>query len=175
MLFGFFTLTQKTFNLNNCTNEDVPQLCCRRSNKYPHLTVERLQVWPGLQPFDKSERTPLFIAAHKDGKTLTRSELDGKFQLIFYPDPKNPPLKNNIVEDYWANVLPMVICRDIGGYYLGVCGDENTAFFETCNKSGLQCYIKIFKPDQDLNKYSRYGSFTDSDFGEEICIRNVYA
>jgi hypothetical protein len=124
---------------------------------------------------------PLFIAGKiNNDKTLNIFELEANkntpFCLLFYPDSQNPPLKNvdpeikPIVEEYWNMIQPMLICRDMSGYYLGSVNDSNIVLFEQCNLDQAEC--SVYKV---LSGYNESTMQTESNpvFSNSINLRKV--
>jgi len=173
MLFGFFVSTEKTFNLvpKSSPLKDLPHLCSRGSDNFPHLLPEVRQITPPLRFLKDSSLIPLFVALSGQNTLETPS---GKFHLVFYPNPSDPPLKDPVrdpvIQEYWSNLQPMVICQDLSGYYLGSLNDPRAVMFETCSQSQAQCWL--LKVVSEVNESTCYGS--NFEFAEsKIYLRKV--
>ena len=155
MLFGFFLRTNKTFRLTNKTHplKSFPQLCSNGSKTYPHIIPPVNQVIPQIISLTGNlSNIPLFIAGKIDSNN-TLSVLDpitnknSSFCLVFYPNPQDPPLKGvevqnkPIIREYWTLIRPMLICRDMSGFYLGSPEDYNIVLFEQCAPNEADCSI----------------------------------
>lgn len=154
-MFGFFLRTNKTFRLNNHPQplKCFPVLCSKGSNIYPHIIPQVSQVIPQTISLKEDlNNIPLFIAGKiNSDDSLSILDLETNkntpFCLVFYPDPQNPPLKNInsqnklIAKEYWDSIQPMIICRDMSGFYLGSTNDSNIMLFEQCNLDQAECSI----------------------------------
>lgn len=150
MLFGFFSLTDKTFKLTQkkYSSKSLPELCSSGSPSFLILIPPLDRVFPSLVSKKdlNAELVPLFAPATIDkNKTVNildpLAEKSKIFCLIFYPDPDKFPAEDLLIKEYWSTIKPMIICRDIGGYYLGCPEDENIIFFKQCQKKDSECWI----------------------------------
>lgn len=145
-MFVFFLRSKKTFRLTSGAHhlKSFPQFCSNGSRIYPHIISQVSQIIPQLT--EDINNVPLFIGA-KMGPDNTLNIIDPtvdnkiSFYLVFYPDTENSPLKDPIIEEYWKSIQPMVICRDISGFYLGLVNDPNVILFEQCNLNQAECFI----------------------------------
>ena len=160
-MFGFFFRTNKTFRLilnNSCPLKSYSRLCSNGSKIYPHIIPELSQIIPQIIPLtEELNNIPLFIAAEA-GPDNMLSMLDptiknSSFYLVFYP--QNPPTNSqvsSIIDEYWKSIKPMIICRDMGGYYLGSSDDPNIAMFEQCTSEQAEC--RISKIISEYNEFT---------------------
>lgn len=133
-MFGFFLQTEQTFKLPShaAPLKNYPQMCSAGSVTRPDLIPSRSQVIPCLTKASQSDRIPLFVPMKIQNNHLepTSLELSTKFCLMFYPDPEYPPQNDPLIREYWKSIQPMIICRDMSGYYLGNPEDSHKVFFE---------------------------------------------
>lgn len=178
MLFGFFLRTNKSFRLASRPYplNDFPQFCSRGSKVAPHLLSPINQIIPQITYTDEIKPKtfiPLFVAMRKGDNMIINpsSEKSESFCLIFYPNPDEPPVsQSKLVEEYWSSIEPMIICRDVSGYYLGSANDPNIIFFETCPESEAECWLARALSGYDPS--TCYG--TDIQFySEKIFLRKV--
>lgn len=166
-MFGFFLRTNKTFRLPTTNSQPLksfPTLCSSGSNIYPHIISQISQVIPQIiSPSNNLTNIPLFIACQiNSDKTLSMLDLETNkttpFYLLFFPDPQQPPLKGvdsqiePIVKEYWKSIQPMLICRDMSGFYLGSANDSNIMLFEQCNIDQAEC--SIYKVISGYNEFT---------------------
>uniref|UniRef100_A0A6C0IYI5 Uncharacterized protein n=1 Tax=viral metagenome TaxID=1070528 RepID=A0A6C0IYI5_9ZZZZ len=148
-MFGFFLQTEQTFKLPSkaIPLAEFPQMCSAGSSRWPDLLPEVSQVVPQLiKPTSTTVNIPLFVPMRlKEGKLelidLSRPTSE-RFCLVFYPNPKIPPRDLPIVKEYWSLIRPMIICRDVSGYYLGGPGDPGILFFQMTEESTADAWIR---------------------------------
>lgn len=181
MLLGFFLRTNKTFQLN-VKNKVLPEYCSKGSDIYPHIIFKVDDVIPKLvYAEDVTSHIPLFtpvrISNHGALDMLDISNYNGMFCLIFYPDPDQPPALNpdnryySIIKEYWLAITPMIICRDVGGYYLGKVDDPNITWFTKCSEHDSDASLANI-----LTGYNELAMQTESDFkfsNDRIYIKRV--
>lgn len=138
-MFGFFLQTGQTFKLPSHAGllKDYPQMCSTGSDKRPDLIPNRSQVIPCLTKNINSKNIPLFVPMRMQNNHLEPAKLQSKqrFYLMFYPDPTQPPQANPLIQEYWKSIQPMIICRDMSGYYLGTLEDSHKMSFEICHST----------------------------------------
>lgn len=166
MLFTFFLRSGKTLDLPPFSKLrniiDCPVLCSTGSSLLSHILPPVSQIVPVATLPDKCCHIPLFFLIDATGKILDSPS--GKFYIVFYPDKDSPPATNTsnaaaIIREYWNTVIPMPLCYDAGGYYLGTFDDDNTVLFETISGSALlrpECWISSVI--SNYNPSLRYGS-----------------
>ena len=183
MLFGFFLRTNKTFRLTNKSYplKSFPQFCSSGSKIYPHIIPPVSQVIPqNISLVEDLTGIPLFVATKIDSNN-TLSVMDpmnnkNSFYLVFYPNPQDPPLKDvdkqniPIVKEYWSSIQPMIICRDMSGFYLGSADDSNIVLFEQCTQNQSECAIaKILSGYNDSTMQTNKNPV----FSEPIHLRKI--
>lgn len=170
-MFGFFLQTGQTLRLLSKATplSKHPQLCCEKSLLWPDILPQVDQVSPQLVKLKKGmDNIPFFVPMKLSEGMLTYLDVDEetnketKFCLMFYPDPTAPPSNLPIVKEYWSTIKPMIICRDISGYYLGLVGDENVSFFSLSDERNSDCWLKKI-----TGEYSESLSFGIAEFEEE--------
>jgi len=150
-MFCFILRTNKTFQLteNSHPLKSFPKLCSTGSSIYPHLIPPVSHIIPRVIPFSsvyietESNNIPLFIGSTINSNgTLNILDLEidksTPFCLVFYPDFEN---NEQLVKEYCKTIQPMVICRDLSGFYLGLFTDSNIVLFEQCNLNNNECLI----------------------------------
>lgn len=164
MLFGFFLRTNKTLRLPNKTHQlkNYPQFCCKGSKIVPHILNEVNQILPHLAFANESKGfIPLFVPTSLNSNTPYQSHgLTGqKFCLRLLPDTQRCPNTSDfIVKEYWSSIVPMVLCRDITGYYIGISSDPNIILFETCSEKESECWILSASEDACYGTNLKFGS-----------------
>jgi hypothetical protein len=165
-MFCFLLRSNNTFRLNNNPHplKSFPILCSSGSKIYPHIISEVSQVIPQIISLnDKLNSVPLFVAG-KINKDNTLSLLDLEinkntpFCLVFYPDIQEST--EPIIKEYWKSIKPMLICRDMGGYYLGLTSDPNIVIFEQCNLNEAECSLNKLKSGYNENTMQIEGTPT---------------
>lgn len=122
--------------------KEFPQFCTRNSYSRPDLISELTQIIPKLvRPESAKTNVPLFYpmkfqSGNLSPVNLSDSTQEGTFCLVCYPDPERPPRDHSLVKEYWSLIQPMIICRDVSGYYLASPGDGNMVFFRKSQQSG---------------------------------------
>lgn len=161
-MYGFLTSFKKILKiiishpLTNKTNQ-YPQLCCYESTKYPHKISKISQIT--LKPLSQDHQNgfiPLFVILAKP---------DNTFYLVFYPDPNDPPfeIKDNLVlSDYWSNIQPMFLCKNIWGYYLGLKDNPDIARFKISDQEEGSDFLIT---PQDFSDFSK-------SYGKNIIFNN---
>ena len=148
-MYSFILRSNKTFQLteNSHSLKSFPKLCSTGSAIYPHLIPPVSQIIPRIVPFSlELNNIPLFIGATINSNgTLNIIDLEVDrsmpFCLVFYPDFENSVKDQPILEEYWKTIQPMVICRDLSGFYLGWFSDANAILFEQCNSNDKESMI----------------------------------
>lgn len=173
MLFGFFLLTDRVLGLISHSGllNKYPRLCSTGSKLYPHIILKTDQVIPTFVSPAKTKFIPLFVLSN-NGQISDNPQ--NSFNMLFFPNPEDPPLtstKNEfLVRDYWSSIKPMVLCRDISGYYLSDLNDPNITLFEICHQDIAECRIKRAIDKYDYSTcYGNSIEFSDKD----IFIRRV--
>jgi len=172
-MFGFFLQSGQILRLprNASLLKDYPQMCSTGSSNRPDLIPNINQVIPQYVKIVKeSYAIPLFIPMkvqnghlHPIGDELPTT----KFCLMFYPNPESPPTNNPLVIEYWKSLRPMLICYDMGGYYLGCPEDSNISFFEQVEPNVSTNTLK-----QAINNYKEDLAYGAPDFGsKQIYLR----
>lgn len=150
-MFGFFLQTGQTLKLVSkaIPLAEFPQMCSKGSTLRPDLLPEVSQVVPQLiKPTPTTSKIPLFVPMRMKNQNLEMIDLSSptatseKFCLVFYPDPEAPPHDLPIVKEYWSTIKPMIICRDVSGYYLGTPEDSGIVFFQMSVKSTSNAWIR---------------------------------
>ena len=163
-MYGLFLQTEQTLRLlpKATPLKEFPQMCCRGSLNRPDLFPEVNEVIPQLVKSGKNlNNIPLFAPmrinnGHLELIDLSRPTND-KFCLVFYPDPERPPVDTPIVKEYWSSIKPMVICRDVGGYYLGVPEDPCLVLFRL-SENQFSAHAWISRALSGFNESLSYGS-----------------
>jgi hypothetical protein len=139
--------------------KEFPQFCTKGSFYRPDLISELKQVIPKLvKPELAKTNVPLFYPMIIKSKSLTPVDIidnNTPFCLVCYPDPQHPPKDQFIVKEYWSLIQPMVICRDVSGYYLATPGDTNIVMFRKTNEQGEAWLCKAIS---NYNEFTSYGS-----------------
>jgi hypothetical protein len=149
-MFGFFLQTGQTFRLPRSASplKEYPKMCSSGSKYRPDLIQSVNQVIPQLvKSLNNIVSIPLFVPMKIENshlKPLNLASEKVKFCLMFYPNPNSPPTNHPLVVEYWESLRPMIICCDMGGYYLGCPEDPHIVFFEQINSPqessrDLQC------------------------------------
>lgn len=174
-MFGFFLQTGQTFKLPRHASplgvdlyrdhplKDYPQMCSHGSEKRPDLIPSIYQVIPQLtKDIHSKSHIPLFIPMVIVNEHLTHVQIEPnlKFCLMFYPDPEDPPTNHPIIKEYWKSITPMIICRDMGGYYLGDPTDTHKVFFKLASGDNLSdtSTVTIRQAIRNYNESLSYGS-----------------
>lgn len=164
-MFGFFLQTDQTLKLPSKAMplSEFPQMCSKRSSRWPDLLPEVSQIVPQLiKPISTTTNIPLFVPMRLKNNSLELIDLSAptssseRFCLVFYPNPKTPPRDLPIVKEYWSSIKPMIICRDVSGYYLGAPGDSGILFFQITDESTADAWIR--KATSGFSESLPYGS-----------------
>lgn len=137
MLYGFFFRTDRLLSLSakNHPFNNFPQMCCSRSPLIPHLISAVDQVIPQFSS-NKFEFIPGFVLLSPQKEILETPS--SNFYLVFYPNPDaTSQFSLPVIQEYWKNLLPMYLCHDLSGYYLGLVNDPHVALFAPTSHSDL--------------------------------------
>jgi hypothetical protein len=138
-------------------------MCTSRSSFRPDLLPEVSQVVPQLVKVSQiTNNVPLFTPMKINNNQLEIIELlpetKDRFCLVFYPDPEHIPNEAPIVREYWSSIRPMIICRDVSGYYLGVPEDSHIVLFERFVGTSNQADAWISQANSGFDESLSYGS-----------------
>lgn len=98
----------KTLCLPNHPKLKVPLLCVRMSDKYPYVIGEVKRVIPQFRV---------------NCRNVAEFELvDDVLRLKYECDSNNP-----VMREYYECASDMALCRDKGGWYIGLADDCNVA------------------------------------------------
>lgn len=163
MLYTFFLRTGKTLDLPSFTKlpgiVKCPQFCSSGSKLLSYIIDPVNQIVPLTTYPDKCSYTPLFFLTTPTGDMLTSPH--GKFYMVFYPNVQAPPSitypnAQGIINEYWKCIVPMPLCYDAGGYYLGTFTDDNIVLFEIVDSIRPECWI--CPVEGEFNQNLRYGT-----------------
>jgi hypothetical protein len=129
-----------------------------------------------------NHHTPLFVpmkinngrlgeAAHLE---TTQIQPQQKFCLMFYPDPEHPPKNDPLTIEYWKSLNPMIICRDMSGYYLGGPEDSHKVFFETMESNMHTPETAVPYIRQAVSNYHESLSYGSPDFSDKQIYLHRY-
>lgn len=166
-MYSFILRSNKTFQLteNSGSLKSFPKLCSTGSSIYPHIIPSVSHIIPRIVPFSPisaemaENKLPLFIGAKINSNgTLEiinlETDKNTPFCLVFYPDFENVKKDQPILEEYCKTIQPMVICRDLSGFYLGFFRDSNVILFEQYNNNGCSQDCMIYKIISGYNEYT---------------------
>jgi hypothetical protein len=181
-MYSFILRSNKTFQLteNSGSLKSFPKLCSTGSSIYPHIIPSVSHIIPRIVPFSfgstEPNGIPLFIGViiNLNGTLeIINLETDKNtpFCLVFYPDFENAEKDQPILEEYCKTLQPMVICRDLSGFYLGSLKDSNVILFEQYTNNGFSQDCLMYKIISGYNEHTmqtdKYAIFNDV----PICIR----
>lgn len=180
-MYSFILRSNKTFQLteNSGALKSFPKLCSTGSSIYPHIIPSVSHVIPRIIPFSpistEMDSVPLFIGAKINSNgTLEiinlETDKNTPFCLVFYPDFENVKKDQPILEEYCKTIQPMVICRDLSGFYLGCFKDSNVILFEKPNNNYSQDCM-IYKIISGYNEYTMQTDKSPVFNNVPICIR----
>lgn len=153
MFYGFFLRTGRIISLlpKSIQLAETPQMCSAKSTLIPHLIGEIPQIIPtnfNLNSFTTKDLFIPFFLILTDGNISQTPTPE--FNLIFYPNPQHFPeylssttdeTSLTLYKEYWKNIKPMLLCRDVSGYYLGIFQDPYTCKFRVAKEQEAEAWI----------------------------------
>ena len=172
MLFGFFIREGRTVCLEPHSQElaKFPILCTTASKVVPNIVQDVTRVNLNKTDTKTEELQPLFYAMY-EGKVVDPEALpkDVTFELIFYSEITDA--KNLFEKEYSQSIIPMKLCCDMTGYFLGTIDAEGSCKFTRESSISAQTAIQ---PSQSPPKQSLDTRFfilkAEKNFSNEKCF-----
>lgn len=141
MLSCFFIRDNKTLCLETHTNDvlaKLPMICTSESKIIPNFIqhVDRVNVIKTeLKDSIKAPLLPLFYILDCETNNIISVDALEKnkiFKLVFFPEKLNFGISETINKEYLKNIVPSVLCSDMGGYFLSenLNQMDNSCLFE---------------------------------------------